>query len=134
MTDLAVVTKAKDLATYIFTVTEKSPKRFRFTLVTRMQNTCLDLLDSLHLANEVWIERKGQKPEALAENVRRRRDFQQGALCAAKRLDYLLTFSREFGAILPKQQEHGSMLLAEVTRMIGGWIKSDRMRFERKEE
>lgn len=129
MTDLAVVTKAKGLATYIFTVTEKSPKRFRFTLVARMQNTCLDILDSLHIANEVWIDSKNQRPEELAGNVRRRRDFQQGALCAAKRLDYLLTFSREFGAILPKQQEVAASLLGEVNAMIRGWIRSDKERF-----
>lgn len=31
--DLFVMTKAKDLAKYIITITEKSPKKFRFTLV-----------------------------------------------------------------------------------------------------
>lgn len=31
--DLYVMTTAKDLAKYILTVTEKSPKKFRFTLV-----------------------------------------------------------------------------------------------------
>lgn len=94
-----------------------------------MQNTCLDILDSLHIANEVWIDSKNQRPEELAGNVRRRRDFQQGALCAAKRLDYLLTFSREFGAILPKQQEVAASLLGEVNAMIRGWIRSDKERF-----
>ena len=36
--ELTVITKAKDLCRYAMTVTEKSPKRFRFTLVSRMQN------------------------------------------------------------------------------------------------
>lgn len=29
--ELAVITKAKDLCNYIITVTDKSPKKFRFT-------------------------------------------------------------------------------------------------------
>ncbi len=33
--DLYVVTKVKELTKYVITVTEKSPKKFRFTLVTR---------------------------------------------------------------------------------------------------
>jgi len=48
--DLFVITKAKDLAKYILTVTEKSPKKFRFTLVVRLQNYILDALESLYLA------------------------------------------------------------------------------------
>jgi len=32
--ELAVVTKAKDLCSYIMTVTQKSPKHFRFTLMS----------------------------------------------------------------------------------------------------
>ena len=36
--ELFVMTKAKDLAKYILTITEKTPKKFRFTLVVRIQN------------------------------------------------------------------------------------------------
>lgn len=45
--ELAVIVKAKDLGSYIFTVTDKSPKKFRFTLVTRLQNTSLDIIENL---------------------------------------------------------------------------------------
>lgn len=43
--DLYVMTVVKDLTKYIITVTEKSPKKFRFTLVTRLQNKALDAVD-----------------------------------------------------------------------------------------
>ena len=36
--ELAVITKAKDLCDYVLTVTDRSPKKFRFTLVIRLQN------------------------------------------------------------------------------------------------
>lgn len=49
--NLFVMTKAKDLCNYVITVTEKSPKKFRFTLVNRLQNYCLDIIENIHIAN-----------------------------------------------------------------------------------
>ncbi len=31
--ELSVITKAKDLCSYVITITQKSPKQFRFTFV-----------------------------------------------------------------------------------------------------
>ena len=44
--DLIVITKAKELCAYVMTVTQKSPKHFRFTFVTRMQNLSLDVVEN----------------------------------------------------------------------------------------
>ena len=41
-----VITKAKELCSYVMTVTQKSPKHFRFTFVTRMQNLSLDVIEN----------------------------------------------------------------------------------------
>ena len=49
--NLFVITKTKDLAKYIITVTEKSPKKFRFTLVVRLQNYILDAMEEEYPAN-----------------------------------------------------------------------------------
>ncbi|MGN1034012.1 MAG: hypothetical protein ACI4PK_00200 [Oscillospiraceae bacterium] len=38
-----VITKAKDVCNYVITVTDKSSKKFRFTLIGRMQNYALVL-------------------------------------------------------------------------------------------
>lgn len=51
--ELAVITKAKDLCSYVMTVTDKSPKRFRFTLVAKLQNYALNIIENLYRANEV---------------------------------------------------------------------------------
>ena len=53
--DLYVITKTKELAKYVITVTEKSPKKFRFTLVTRLQNYCLDVIENLLMANMLLL-------------------------------------------------------------------------------
>ena len=49
--DLYVITKVKELTKYVITVTEKSPKKFRFMLVTRLQNYCLDALENIVTVN-----------------------------------------------------------------------------------
>ena len=49
--ELIVITKAKELCSYVMTVTQKSPKHFRFTFVTRMQNLSLDVIENLYRAN-----------------------------------------------------------------------------------
>ena len=40
---------------YVMTVTDQSPRRFRFTLVSRMQNYALDVIENLYIANEIFI-------------------------------------------------------------------------------
>ena len=53
--ELSVITKAKDLCSYIMTITDKSPKRFRFTLVSRLQNYGLDIIEYLINSNFAHI-------------------------------------------------------------------------------
>ena len=43
--ELVVITKVKELCSYVMTVMQKSPKHFRFTFVTRMQNLSLDVIE-----------------------------------------------------------------------------------------
>ena len=59
---LTVIAKAKDLCGYMMTVTEKSPKRFRFTFVTRMYNLALDVIEYLYRANDLHVG-KGRADE-----------------------------------------------------------------------
>ncbi len=65
--DLFVITKAKDLAKYIITVTEKSPKKYRFTLVVRIQNYVLEGIELLYKANS---EPLGEKRKELQDNAK----------------------------------------------------------------
>ena len=56
--ELSVIVKAKDLGSYLFTVMEKSPKKFRFTFVSRIQNLSLDIVENLYRANFVYVKDK----------------------------------------------------------------------------
>jgi len=121
--EMTVITRAKDLCTYILTVTEKSPKRFRFTLTSRMQNLSLELIEQIYRANDVYLS--GPDREAA---YTRRLDLQHGALTSVKLLGYMALLAREQGAILPKQYEQITRLTHECQRLLGGWINADRKR------
>jgi hypothetical protein len=70
--ELEVVTKAKELCRYVVDATNKSPKRFRFTFVSRMQNIALDIIENLFLANEVFIGTRYTHGDATAADVQQR--------------------------------------------------------------
>ncbi len=53
--ELQVITFAKNLCSYVMTITQKSPKQFCFSLVGRMQGYVMDIVEELYFANEVFI-------------------------------------------------------------------------------
>ena len=120
--ELGVVAKAKERSGYILTVTAKSPKRFRFTLTSRLQNYSLDVIENLYLANEVFVG----KSEALKE---KRLALQHEALTRLKMLTYTAQLAMEQGGILYKQYQQIARLAYDCQNMLGAWINSDRRRF-----
>ena len=122
--ELSVIVKAKDLCSYVLMVTEKSPKRFRFTLTSKLQTSALNVLENLFRANEVFLE-KGNL--IMAE---KRESYQQEALTECKLLAYLAQLAMEQQCILPKQYEQITKKVYDVQNMIGAWMKSDKKRME----
>ncbi len=118
-----VITKSRILIEYIFTVTEKSPKKFRFTIISRMHNIALDIMENLIRANEIYIKDKEQTAD-----YRRRFYYQKEALIAIKLLGYISMIAREQECILPKQYEQIALQLSECRKMLGAWVLSDRKR------
>lgn len=56
--ELSIMVKSRKLAEYIFTITEKSPKKFRFTITSRLQNLSLCAMEHLIRANEIYVKEK----------------------------------------------------------------------------
>ena len=117
------MTKAKELCSYVMTVTQKSPKHFRFTFVTRMQNLALDVIENLYRANDTYVSARDQDAK------RQRLEYQHKAITALKLLAYISYLSYEQGCILAKQYEQISKLQAECRNLAGAWITSDKKRF-----
>ncbi len=119
--ELIVITKAKDLISYLFTVTEKSPKKFRFTLVNRMINISLEILENLIFANEIMLG-ENEKDNAL------RYKHQKTVIAKLKILDSIVLIAREQKCILPNQYEILSRYIGDCINLTGAWINSDKKR------
>jgi hypothetical protein len=120
--ELTVIMKAKELCTYIITVTQKSPKQFRFTFVTRLQNLAMDVIENIYRANEVFFG-----PGRQYENAQRL-DFQHKALTSLKILAYFAEMAMTEGCILPKQYAQIAKLTTDCQRLLGAWLNSDKKR------
>lgn len=80
--ELTVITKAKDLCSYVMTVTQKSPKHFRYTFVSRIQNLTLSVIENLYRANDVFVA-KGD-----LQSHKERLSYQREAMTDLKVLGY----------------------------------------------
>ncbi len=122
--ELSVVTKARDLADYVLQATEKTPKKFRFSFVTRLHNLCFDVISDIFHANSVYVA--GPEAESL---LRERRKRQQRAKVNVKLIAYIADMARRNGALTFKQYEVICRLTTDELKLLGAWIKSDKKRF-----
>lgn len=122
--ELSVITKSKDLCSYVLTVTQKSPKHFRYTFVSRLQNLSLDVLENIIRANDIFIS----KSDVFSQNERLK--FQRNALTSLKLLGYISMLAMEQKCILPKQYEMISKYIHDASNMLGAWMNSDRKRLQ----
>ncbi|MBR3314902.1 MAG: four helix bundle protein [Atopobiaceae bacterium] len=97
--ELVVIVRAKELCGYVLTITDKSPKKFRFTLVSRLQNYALDAVESLYKANLVRV--RGREDAARMEE---RRELQRQAYACVQTLGYLALELNEKTQIVPISQ------------------------------
>ena len=120
--ELLIITKSKDLASYVLAVTQNSPKHFRYTFVSRMQNLVLDIIENLYRANDTLFRRGDQ------ESFRVRQEYQHKAMTDIRLLAYIAQLAMEQKCILPKQFEQISIGTTDCLRILGAWISSDRRR------
>ena len=120
--ELQVITKAKELCSYIMLITQKSPKHFRYTFVSRLQNLSLSVIENLFRANDVFVK-KGDISE-----LTKRIEFQRRAMTELKILAYFSMLAMEQKCLLPKQYEQIARLAADCQNLLGAWMNSDRKR------
>ncbi len=112
--ELFVMTKVKDLTNYVITITEKSPKKFRFTLIHRMQNLSLDIISDVHTAN------------TYEKGTKLREDLQEDAKRKLALLDYVAQIAMEQKCILNKQYKNLSLYIAEALNYLQKWINKSK--------
>jgi hypothetical protein len=103
-------------------ITQKSPKQFRFTFVTRLQNLSLDVIENIYYANDIYISKGDLK------NAEKRLKLQHKAMTTIKLIAYVAEMAMTQDCILPKQFEQIAKLTTDCSRLLGAWINSDKKR------
>jgi len=111
--EMAVFTHAKKLSEYIFVITEKSPKKLRWSIVTRLQNTSVDIIENLYRAN-------------YERDVQKRLEHQRSALVYLNLIDFYTETAKRKLAINNRQTAIIARQVSEIKKLLMGWIKSSR--------
>ena len=112
--ELKVIVKAKELMKYTYTLTSnvnRYPKKFRHSLVDRMQNIGMDIYELLLEANR--INNKTEK-WLRCETITR------AIMCCDKLLTYI-ELSMELNLLNPKSAEYWSKMVSDVKFMSIAW-------------
>lgn len=109
--EMAVFTHAKKLSEYIFVITEKSPKKLRWSIVSRLQNISTELIENLYRANN-------EREEAA------RLEYQKRASVCIDLLDFYAETAKRMKAINLHQMSVIARQTSDVNKLLRGWIKS----------
>ena len=125
-----VLIKAKELAIYTIHITHNEkhfPKKYRFTVVQKLQDKALYILDVLTMANEMFpIDKGGNLHQEILE---RRRLYQKEAVASCRSLLTMIDIATELFEINVAGVEHWTALAVEVRNKANAWITSDANRF-----
>ncbi|NIA29938.1 MAG: diversity-generating retroelement protein Avd [Actinobacteria bacterium] len=105
---MLILKKAYDFCKWLLHHTGKFPKSYRFSVAVRIENAMLDFIESITVANK----RRDKMP------LLKRADEALARLRLVFRLSYEMQF------INLKSYEHGGRQIAELGRMLGGWLKN----------
>ena len=119
--DLQVIIKAKELAKHTLIITSNArryPKRYRFSLVDKMQNKALEIYESLFEANRTDIR----------DYKRDRLELQTKAITYCDELLYFIELSCEMNIINESSMEYWSKMVSDIKHMTIAWRTKDRNR------
>lgn len=108
--EMAVFTHAKKLSEYIFVITEKSPIKFRWNIVSRLLDTSVEIIEDLYRANY--------------EHGDDRVLWQKKAMTALNLLDFYAETAKTKQAITFRQMTIIARQLSEVKKLLSGWVRS----------
>ncbi len=106
--ELPIFVKWLEFLKWFLPTLEKFPKKFRFTLSTRMENLSLELV-------ELLIEAKYSKEKGV---------FLRKANLNLEKIRILMRISHELKIMPTKSYHFASKQINEVGTMLGGWMKS----------
>lgn len=120
-TELKVILKAKDMAEHTLRVTSncnRYPKKFRFSLVDKMQNKSLNIYEALMEANRT----------DLKDYKRNRLELQTKAITYCDELLFYIELSYKLNIINDKSMEYWSKMVSDIKHMAIAWRSKDKNR------
>ena len=123
--ELQVIVKTKNLCSTIMNATSHCPKKFRFTLATKLQNYSLSALENLYRSNEIFIKNSSKS------ELEKRISLQYKAFSELNILTFFIQLSYEQNCILKKEYLDISNQIFECKKMLSAWIKSERNRLSK---
>lgn len=118
---LDVILKAMALAEHTLRVTSncnRYPKKWRFSLVDKMQNKSLEIYEYLYEANRTDLRLYG----------RERSELQTKAITHCDELLFYIALSQKLNIINLKSVEYWSKMVTDVKRMAIAWRSRDKER------
>lgn len=119
--ELQVIIKAKELAKHTFILTcnaNRYPKKYRFSLVDKMQNKALNIYEALFEANRTDIR----------DFKRERLELQTNAITYCDELLFYIELSYELHIINDKSMGYWSKMVSDIKHMTIAWRTKDRKR------
>lgn len=119
--ELQVILKAKELAKHTLIVTSNArryPKKYRFSIVDKMQNKSLEIYEALYEANRT----------DLRHYKRERLEKQTQAITYCDELLFYIELSYEINIINAQSMEYWSKMVSDIKHMAIAWRTKDRDR------
>jgi hypothetical protein len=109
--------KAEKLVGYVYTATNKSPKKLRCDIIPMLRLAVQDVLNNIIKANHYRIDDQ--------KEFEKRKEYQQEALIKLRILEANSEICTNMKYLTDKQLEVISRLSQELYDMIVNWTKSD---------
>jgi len=124
--DYDIIEKAKELAGYTLRITsnEKNfPKRYRYSVVNKIQEKILDILDNLVMAYELYPNSKTEFDKRILH--------QKEARAGLRSLMLMIEVAANTFDIKASTFAFWTDTTVELKDHVSGWIKADVKRFEK---
>ena len=108
--DMIILTRTYDLLLWLLPKAEQFPKPYRFTLTQRLMNAALDFQEALF--------------DAQSQNGTTRMKHLRAADAHLNKLRVYLRLIHHWEWINDGQYRHVSAMVAEIGRLLGGWMKA----------
>ena len=108
--DMIILTRTYDLLLWVLPKAEQFPKVYRFTVTQRLMNAALDFQEALF--------------DAHSQGGTTRKQHLRTADAHLNKLRLYLRLIHHWQWINDGQYRHVSLMVAEIGRLLGGWMKA----------